>query len=378
MANLKNLGLIAAMAAAPFPALAHHGSSGQFDLSKTVEFTGSVTRIRLVNPHAYVYFDVTGTAGDVTNVRCELQSGSLLKRNGWSADMFEKGSTISVVGAPDRTDPTTCYMKQITFENGMTATRNSTFDTDGTVLAEQRPTEQDDGTPNIDGNWVKVRDENAPPEGGNETRTELTDAGKKAVEGATSDDNPRFHCQATNIFMDWWMDEMVNRIEQTSTEITMDYGFMDMERTIHLDGQPMPEDYTPGRAGYSTGEWQDGTLVVTTTGFDEGWIMAPIGGGPDGHTPPDEGERPQNRPEGGPEGGKGRGGPPPTPMKNSTEMVVTERFTLNDDGTVLHREYTMVDPLYLQGEITGSDDVTLTTDPYEPYDCDDLTNERSH
>ena len=112
---------------------AHHGSSGQFDTNATVELSGKITRIRLVNPHAYVYFDAVDTTGTVTNMRCELQSGSLLKRRGWTADLFKTGSEISIKGSPDRTDPTTCYMKEITFENGMTATRNSEFDDDGHI-----------------------------------------------------------------------------------------------------------------------------------------------------------------------------------------------------------------------------------------------------
>ncbi|MFD0981922.1 DUF6152 family protein [Tropicimonas aquimaris] len=371
MKDLRTLGLVAALAILPLPALAHHGSSGQFDTSKTVEFTGTITRVRLVNPHAYVYFDVTDDAGEVTNVRCELQSGSLLKRHGWKSDMFEIGSEISIVGSPDRSDPTTCSMSQITFADGVTATRYSTFDDDGNIEAEQRQTERDDGTPNLDGNWAMVRERGAPPGGGGQSPAVLTEAGAAAVEGATANDNPRLHCEATNIVMDWWFDQMVNVIEQTESEITMTYGFMDLVRTIHLDGSEMPEDFVPNRAGHSTGEWDGDTLVVTTTGFDEGWIMAPMGGGP--REQADGGDAPGERPAR--EGQRRR---PPSPVKNSPELVVTERFTLNDDGTVLTRDYTFTDPLYLEQPLEGSDEVTLTNDAYEPYACDDLTTERTH
>ncbi|MBT0959094.1 hypothetical protein IV417_17035 [Alphaproteobacteria bacterium KMM 3653] len=374
MAYLRNLGLIAVLMAAPLPALAHHGSSGQFDTSATIELSGTITRIRLVNPHAYVYFDSTDENGEVVNLRCELQSGSLLKRNGWTTDLFEIGSEISIVGSPDRTDPTTCYMSQISFENGVVASRYSTFDDSGQIEAEQRQTERDDGTPNIDGNWAMVRERGALPGGGGRSEVVLTEAGAAAVEGATSDDNPRFQCQATNIVLDWWFDQMVNTITQADDKITMTYGFMDLERTIYLDGTEMPADYEPSRAGFSTGEWDGDTLVVTTSGFDEGWINAPMAEG-EGRRPP----RPANAEGGGerpprPEGGR-RG--PPSPVKNSLELVVTEKFTLNDDGTQLMREYTFVDPVYLEAPISGSDVVTLTSDAYEPYACDDLTEERS-
>ncbi len=372
MMNLPKFGLLAALMASPLPAFAHHGSTGQFDTSTTVELSGTITRVRLVNPHAYVYFDSTDDKGEVVNLRCELQSGSLLKRNGWTEAMFKIGSKISIQGSPDRTDPTTCYMSQITFENGVVASRHSTFDESGTLGAEVRQTERDDGTPNIEGNWAMVREEGAPPGGGGRSEVVMTDAGRAAVEGATAEENPRYQCKPTNIVMDWWFDQMVNTIHQDDDDITMTYGFMDLVRTIHLDGATMPADYTPSRAGFSTGVWDGTTLVVTTTGFDEGWINAPMGGPEGGGPRPDakDGTRPP-RPEG------ARGGPP-TPVKNSPELVVTERFTPSDDGTVLTRSYSFVDPVYLQAPIEGSDAVTLTTDAYEPYDCDDLTEERAN
>lgn len=373
MAHLRNFGLIAALLASPLPAFAHHGSSGQFDTSKTVELSGKISQIRLVNPHAYVYFDSTDANGDVVNMRCELQSGSLLKRKGWTTDMFEVGSEISVIGSPDRTDPTTCYMSQITFENGVVASRQSTFDDSGAIEAEQRQTVRDDGTPNIDGNWAMVREEGAPPGAGGRSEVVLTEAGAAAVEGATSDENPRYQCEATNIVMDWWFDQMVNTIEQGEDKITLTYGFMDLKRTIYLDGTEKPDDFVPTRAGFSTGKWDGKTLVVTTTGFDEGWINAPMGGPEGQNARPERAKGTEDRPAP-PEGGRGG---PPSPVKNSADLVVTESFTLSDDGTVLTRDYTFEDPIYLEAPITGSDEVTLTVDAYDSYACDDLTEERS-
>ncbi|MDO6568912.1 DUF6152 family protein [Alteromonas sp. 1_MG-2023] len=410
MWNLRCLCVLVALII-PNVAFAHHGSSGQFETNKTIELAGDITRVRLVNPHAYVYFDATNDDGSVTNMRCELQSGSLLKRRGWNTEQFKTGSAITILGSPDRNDPTTCYMQQITFENGITATRNSVFNDDGSLvvsddgnassqtqseIVEQRPIIRTDGTPNIEGNWAMVRKEGSRPGGGG-SFAQLTEAGALAVEGATQDENPRYQCEPTNIIMDWWFDLMVNRIEQSSTQINLTYGFMSLERTIYLDGTAMPENYEPNRAGFSTGVWEGNTLVVTTTGFDEGWLMAPMGGNPgggpggrpdgklggnaDGKPGDASSENAQDnarppRPEGAPDGRNGPPGGPPSPAKNSSELVIVERFSLNEDGTVLKREYTITDPLYLKAPMTGSDEVTITQDSYQPYDCDDLTAER--
>lgn len=368
MRGLRHLIMITSLTVSPMAAMAHHGASGQFDLSQSYDVTGVITRISLVNPHAYVYFDVTDDAGQVTNMRCELSSGSLLKRSGWTEEMFVIGSEITINGSPDRDDPTTCHMNQITFANGVTADRESSFGEDGSIIAEERQTERDDGTPNFSGNWAL---EDPRARSGGRPTVELTEAGKAAVVDASPDQNPRFNCQATNIAMDWVFNGMVNAIAQTDTEITLTYGFMDLVRTVHLNRGDMPADFVPNRAGYSTGQWDGDTLVVTTTGFDEGWIMAPIGGR--AGLPPEDGDA-TDRPER-PERPQGRGRP--QAVKNSVELTVTERFTLNDDGTVLMRDYAFVDPLYLATPFEGSDEVTLTADAYEPYDCDDLTNERT-
>ena len=221
--NLQCLCVIFALFIA-FPAFAHHGSSGQFDTNATVEFSGNITRVRLVNPHAYVYFDSIDETGTVTNKRCELQSGSLLKRRGWTQSLFKTGSFVSIKGSPDRTDPTTCYMKEITFENGVVAFRNSEFDENGNILvtsegaldgepskeyhAEEHEEDfhhddehhdednhlniasleqtvdlssrerlREDGSLNMAGNWVMVRSGEGPPGGGG-SRAMLTPAGQ--------------------------------------------------------------------------------------------------------------------------------------------------------------------------------------------------------
>jgi hypothetical protein len=43
-------------------AFAHHGG-GTFDATKTIELKGTLTRLELVNPHSWIYFDATGPDG---------------------------------------------------------------------------------------------------------------------------------------------------------------------------------------------------------------------------------------------------------------------------------------------------------------------------
>ncbi|RVU85641.1 hypothetical protein EOL70_06725 [Leucothrix sargassi] len=362
--------LLGALALSAGAAYAHHGSNGQFDMAQSLEVSGTVTRIRMVNPHSYVYFDVQNSEGKTDKWRCELRSGNLLKRSGWTKDMFAKGTKISITGTPARNEEHACYTKTITFEDGTTIARNDKLDADGQVVLPPRETTLADGkTPNIEGNWAAERrkrpargqgggprpergaasaengERPAPPprRGGGRQQVERTEAGKQAVAGFVREDNPRFACQPTNIFIDFWFDQMVNKIEQTEDKITITYGFMNIVRMIHLDMDKHPENITPSIAGHSIGQWEDGVLTVDTIGFKEGFL----------HVTPRAEET----------------------AKHSTELHVVEKFTLSEDGRTLSRTYEATDPLYLVGKYTGQDSVKLTTADYEDYSCEDLTGD---
>lgn len=348
---------------------AHHGVNAQFDTSKTIEVTGTVTNVRFVNPHAYIYFDVINSVDGVDEWRCELRFGSLLRRTGWTTDLFVEGEEIKIVGSPARSENFACYTQSITFSNGKTFERNSVIGSDGDVVQPERELTLADGTPNIGGNWVApAREGGGPPPGprpiegeaapgqtagqrppgpppgeGNRPEFELTQAGRTEAEGYVRDDMPRLHCMATNIFEDWTFDQMVNKIVQTDEDIIISFGFMDIVRTIHLDLDEHPADLTPSKAGHSIGKWEDGILIVDTVGFEAGYISAPpVSGGA---------------------------------VKNSNEFHVTERFSMREDGKTLTREYEGEDPLYLAEKFSGEDEVNFTDANYEPYACEDLTEE---
>src|SRR5687767_13852978 len=108
-AGATSLGAAAAVAAlAAAPAAAHHGI-GTFDTRQEITIAGTVTKLDFVNPHAYVYLDVTGADGKVAPWRCEMRSATTLRRSGWSPETFKRGETVTITGAPDRNDPSSCY-----------------------------------------------------------------------------------------------------------------------------------------------------------------------------------------------------------------------------------------------------------------------------
>lgn len=345
-----------------FSGQAHHGINGQFDASKNVTLTGVITNIRFVNPHSYVYFNVTSEDDSVAEGRCELPPGSAMRRNGWSTDMFKIGESLTIEGLPARREAFGCLAETLTFENGSVLGKEEVLNSAELTAIVTPAAKLADGTPNISGNWVAERRERqaagaAMGQGMGEAMGQAmagamamggargpsyaqTELGLSAAEGFNREQNPRFHCQATNIFLDWNFNEQVNFIEQSTDKIVMTYGFMDIVRTIHLDLDSHPVNITPSRAGHSIGKWQDGVLIVDTIGFMPGYLAATFNG-----------------------------------VMHGEKLHTVERFSLSEDGKNLTREYTITDPEYLTAPYKGSDSVNLTASPFEPYNCEDLTEE---
>ncbi len=349
---------ICSMVAIPTASVGHHGVNGQFDLSQTLTKKGTVTRVRFVNPHSYVYFDVIEDNGDVVNWRCELRSGSLLRRKGWSADLFEAGTEIEIFGSPARTEPTTCYTEKITFSDSRTLLRYGEISDDGSFVnpepdeaaqedREGRETEDDvadaSDMPDFSGVWGEPIADGPPlPYAGPAPAYVLTEAAIEAGDDWTPEDNPRFNCQPTNIILDYRFDQMLNNFEQSEDELKITYGFMDVERVIHIDGE-FPDDIEPSVTGYSVGGWNDDKLEVITKGFAPGFLQV-IGGRSESSVP------------------------------HSDQMEIAETFYI-DENEELVQEYTITDPVNLVEPHSHLNRAVKSDYEFVPYDCDDLTEE---
>ena len=79
-------------------AYAHHGWAPHFDGNDVVSIEGRVTKFEFVNPHSFVYVDVTNDAGEVVTHWCEMQARSQLQRRGIGEAQFKIGSTIAIQG----------------------------------------------------------------------------------------------------------------------------------------------------------------------------------------------------------------------------------------------------------------------------------------
>ena len=73
------------------PALAHHAFAAEYDASKPVKLTGTVTKVEWTNPHTWFYLDVKDVSGKVTNWGFEMGSPNGLMRQGWTRNSIKPG-----------------------------------------------------------------------------------------------------------------------------------------------------------------------------------------------------------------------------------------------------------------------------------------------
>jgi hypothetical protein len=105
--------------AATIPAVAHHSFAAEFDRSKMVTLTGTVTKLAWVNPHARFYIDVKDEAtGKVNNWDWELSSPNGLMRRGWTRNSLKQGDVVTVTGWLAKNAPHVANAQSVTLANG--------------------------------------------------------------------------------------------------------------------------------------------------------------------------------------------------------------------------------------------------------------------
>ena len=83
-------------------ASAHHSATPFYDEEKTVDIRGVVTRFVFLNPHPFLYVDVTDEQGDTTEWIIEFGGPVRLQKVGWSARTFVPGEVITATGHPPK------------------------------------------------------------------------------------------------------------------------------------------------------------------------------------------------------------------------------------------------------------------------------------
>src|SRR5579864_1376644 len=108
----------AGLLAAGMPAWAHHAFAAEFDANRPVHFTGTVTKVELINPHSWIHIDVKGSDGTVTNWMFEAGSPNVLLRRGFNKNTIAIGTEVVVDGYQSKDGSLRANGRDITLPNG--------------------------------------------------------------------------------------------------------------------------------------------------------------------------------------------------------------------------------------------------------------------
>jgi hypothetical protein len=99
---------------------AHHAFAAEFDADQPIDLKGSVTRIKWVNPHSWLFFDVKAADGSVTNWGVEFGAPNQLARIGLKKSDVAVGTEVQIKGYRSKNGGPFGYSVIVTFADGRT------------------------------------------------------------------------------------------------------------------------------------------------------------------------------------------------------------------------------------------------------------------
>jgi hypothetical protein len=100
--------------------LAHHSVTGQFDPARPLILKGVISKVDWINPHIYVYLDVTDDRGSVNTWALETVPTAMARRAGLTKEsLMGNGQQVTIDGIAARDAKLRLgYIYKITFADG--------------------------------------------------------------------------------------------------------------------------------------------------------------------------------------------------------------------------------------------------------------------
>jgi hypothetical protein len=113
--NRWTLSLAAGIAIGGMAPQAHHSISGVYDATRQVTIEGVVAQFQLVNPHPFLFIDVTDDSGTgkAQRWRLEMDNRSELVAIGVTANTFKPGDRVVASGSLARTQAQSMYVLRL-------------------------------------------------------------------------------------------------------------------------------------------------------------------------------------------------------------------------------------------------------------------------
>jgi hypothetical protein len=108
------------LTALALPLAAHHSFNAEYDDTKPVTVTGTVTKVEWQNPHIWFFVDAKGADGTVTHWAFSGGAPGQLMRRGITKDALQLGATVVVRGFRAKDGSNNANGGTVTFPDGRT------------------------------------------------------------------------------------------------------------------------------------------------------------------------------------------------------------------------------------------------------------------
>lgn len=113
------LGLVGCALLFVVPLHAHHSFGAEYDATKPISITGTLTKVEWTNPHTHFFLEVKEKDGKVVTWKMEGYPPGVLSRTGWKKDVTMKpGDVITVTGWRARDGGDWGHSREITLPDG--------------------------------------------------------------------------------------------------------------------------------------------------------------------------------------------------------------------------------------------------------------------
>ena len=102
------------------PVSAHHAFAAEYDAKRPVKFSGTVTKMEWINPHAWIHVEVKKPDGTVEPWMVEFGTPNTLLRRGFTRDSLKPGTIIVVDGYGSKDGSLHANGRNVTLPDGRT------------------------------------------------------------------------------------------------------------------------------------------------------------------------------------------------------------------------------------------------------------------
>ena len=313
---MKALIAIAGLMALAGPARAHHAFATEFDGELEGEVDGVVTKVWWVNPHIRYDVDVTMPDGSVEQWSLH-PPGNLptYRRENWTPDTLQAGDHVNATGNLGRDGAQKLYATCINLDGGRQlgrcvspgTTREVTASADQVYTYTPATREID-----VTGFWDNRYQFQTTVDDFEPKPMPMTDAASSIYAGRTFGDDHVLRCQPAGLPRIFGSPYPVEVLD-AGTHYVMLFLQDNTPRWVYMDGRDPLPDQPLTSMGFSTGQWDDRTLVIETTHLSPGWLD-----------------------------GSGY------PMTGGDGTRIVERWTVAEDGLTISREMTIHDDYYTE------------------------------